>query len=114
MPTPTWQTAGALKLWLQCGSSFATFGATLRAICPTPPHLQTILNTIHIMHKPDVARQLVANSRLLGESDEAAAARWRQVVVSWEPSSNLSLHVFLKVALTRLCCRLAWVTSASW
>jgi hypothetical protein len=42
---------------------------------------QTILNTIHIMHKPDVARQLVANCRLLEESDEAAAARWRQVVI---------------------------------
>lgn len=34
------------------------------------------------MHKPDVARQLVANCRLPDESDEAAAARWRQVVVS--------------------------------
>ena len=34
------------------------------------------------MHKPDVARQLGANCRLPDESDEAAAARWRQVVVS--------------------------------
>lgn len=35
------------------------------------------------MHKPDVARQLSAHNRLPGERDEAAAARWRQVVVSW-------------------------------
>lgn len=48
---------------------------------PAPP-LQTILSTIHIMHKPEVNRALVSHTRLPGEGDEAATARWRQIAVS--------------------------------
>lgn len=84
----------------RCSTRYARFGSTLpyrsrpfrvplrASVCdrhPLPlirPRPQAVRNAIHISHKPELMLPLVQNTTLPGESQQAAAARWRQVAVS--------------------------------
>ena len=53
---------------------------------------QSILDALLLIHKPECVRALILNSRLPGESDEVAAARWREVSVRGSRPAGSRAH----------------------
>lgn len=46
------------------------------------PHPQGVVKQMMLMHNSETYRQLLLQTRLQGESEDAATVRWRQMAVS--------------------------------
>lgn len=60
---------------------------------PPLPRAQAILGGLLLLHKPDVIQRLLEHTRLPGESDEAATARWAAVADGMGVSREQAVHM---------------------